>query len=60
MVRFVVKSWMTGDETEWSFARRQSTESFYPVFSGDCLLPPSPYCGNDLVCDFVPSSDYQR
>ena len=48
---------MTGDETEWSFARRRSTELFYPVFSGNCLQPPSPYCGNDLICNFVPSSD---
>ena len=57
MARFVAESWMTRDETERSLARRQSTESFYPVFGGDCLLPPSPYCGNDLVRDFVPNSD---
>ena len=57
MARFVAESWMTRDETEQSFARRQSTKSFYPVFGGDCLLPPSPYYGNDLVRDFVPSSD---
>jgi len=58
--RFVAESWMTGDETEWSFARRRSTESFYPVFSGDCLLPPSLYCRNGFVRDFVPSSDCRR
>ena len=51
---------MTGDETGQSFVRRWSTESFYSVFGGDCLLPPSLYCGSDLVCDFVPSSDCQR
>jgi len=51
---------MTGDKTEQSFARRRSTEPFYPVFGGDCLLPPSPYCGNDLVCNFVPSSNCRR
>ena len=60
IVQFVAELWMTGDETEQSFARRQSTELFYSAFSGDCLLPPSPYCGNDLVRDFVPSSDCQR
>jgi len=48
---------MTGDETEQSFARRWSTEPFYPVFGSDYLLPPSPYCGNDLVGNFVSSSD---
>ena len=56
-VRSVADVWMTRDETEWSFARRQSTEPFYSVFSGDCLLSPSPYCGNNFICDFVPSSD---
>ena len=48
---------MTGDKIEQSFARRQSTEPFYSVFGSDCLLPPSPYCENDLIHDFVPSSD---
>ena len=51
---------MTGDKIEQSFARRRSTESFYSVFSGDCLLPPSLYYRNNLVCDFVLSSDCQR
>ena len=51
---------MTGNETERSFARRRSTELFYPVFSGNCLQPPSPYCGNDFVRDFVSSSDCRR
>ena len=60
IVRFVAELWMTGDEMEQSFARRQSTEPFYLVFSGDCLLPPSLYYRNNLVCDFVPSSDCQR
>ena len=48
---------MTGDETEWSFARKQSTEPFYPVFGGDCLLPSSLYCKSDLIRNFIPSSD---
>ena len=60
MVWFVTELWITGDEMEQSFVRRQSTEPFYPAFSGDCLLPPSPYCGNDLVRDFVSSSDCWR
>jgi len=51
---------MTEDETGRSFARRWSTESFYPVFGGDYLLPPSLYCGSDLIRDFVPSSDCRR
>ena len=51
---------MTGDATKRSFARRQSTEPFYSVFGGDCLLPPFPYCRNDFVRDFVPSSDCRR
>ena len=51
---------MTGDKMEQSFVRRQRTELFYPVFGGDCLLPPSSYCRNDLVRDFVPSSDCRR
>ena len=49
--------WMIRDETEQSFVRRQSTEPFYPVFSGDCLLPPSLYCKSDLIRNFIPSSD---
>jgi len=53
----VADLWMTKDETEQSFARRWSTELFYPVFSGGCLLFPSLYFGDDLVCGFVPSSD---
>ena len=48
---------MTGDKMEQSFARRRSTEPFYSVFGGDCLQPPSLYCENNLVRDFVPSSD---
>jgi len=60
MARFVAELWMTRDEIEQSFARRQRTEPFYPVFGGDCLLPPSPYCGNSLVRDFVPSNDCRR
>ena len=51
---------MTGNEMEQSFLKRWSTEPFYPVFGGDCLLPPSLYCRNDLVRDFVPSSDCRR
>jgi len=57
MARFVAELWMTGDETGQSSARRQSTEPFYPVFGSDCLLPSSLYCRNNLVCDFVPSSN---
>jgi len=60
MARFVAELWMTGDEMEQSFARRRSTESFYPVFGGDYLLPPSSYCESDLIRDFVPSSDCRR
>jgi len=60
IAQFIAELWMTGDETEWSFARRQSTEPFYPVFSGNCLLSSSPYCRNDLVCNFIPSSDCRR
>ena len=51
---------MAEDKMEQNFVRRWSTEPFYPVFGGDCLLPPSPYCGNYLIRDFVPSSDCQR
>ena len=60
IVQFVAELWITGDEMERSFARRRSTEPFYPVFSSDCLLPSSLYCRNDLICDFVPSSDCRR
>ena len=60
MARFVAESWMTEDEMGRSFARRRSTESFYPVFGGNYLLPPFPYCGSDLIHDFVPSSDCRR
>ena len=51
---------MTGDKTEWRFARRQSTEPFYLVFGSDCLLSPSLYCRNNLICNFVPSSHCRR
>jgi len=51
---------MIGDEKAWSFARRQSTEPFYPVFGGDCLLLPSPCFRDDLVCGFVPSNDCRK
>ena len=51
---------MTGDKTEQSFVRRRSTEPFYSVFGGNYLLPPSLYYRNDLVRDFVPSSNCQR
>jgi len=57
MARFVAELWMTRDETEQSFARRRRTEPFYPVFSGDYLLPPSLYCKDSLVRDFIPSSN---
>jgi len=56
-VQSVAELWMIEDETEQSLARRQSTEPFSLVFGDDCLLPLSPYCRNDLVRDFVPSSD---
>ena len=49
--------WLTRDKMEQSFARRQSTEPFSLVFGGGCLLPPSPYCRNNLVRGFIPSSD---
>jgi len=51
---------MTGDKTEWSFVRRWGTEPFFPVFSCGCLLPPSLCSRDDLVCNFVSSSDCQR
>jgi len=59
-VQSVVELWMTGGETERSFVRRWSTEPFYPVSGGGCLLPPSLYFRADLICGFVPSSDCQR
>ena len=55
----VVDLWLTEDETEWSL-RRQSTELFSLVFGDGCLLPPSPYCGNDLICSFISSSDCRK
>ena len=54
----MVELWMTGNEMEQSFVRRWSTEPFSPVFGGGCLLPLSPCSGDDLICDFIPSSDY--
>ena len=53
----MVDLWLTGDATEQSFVRRQSTEPFSLVFGDGCLLPSSPYYGNDLIHGFVPSSD---
>ena len=55
--RSVADLWLTGDETEQSFARRQSTKPFSLVFGGGYLLSPSPYCRNNLICGFIPSSD---
>ena len=49
--------WMTEDETEQSFVRRQSTKLFSPVFGGSCLLSLSPCSRDDLICGFVPSSN---
>ena len=51
---------MIGDETEQSFVRRWSTEPFYPVFGGDCLLLPFPCSGDDLVHGFIPSNNCQK
>ena len=59
-VQSVVDLWLTGDATEQSFVRRQSTEPFSLVFGDGCLLPPSLYYGNDLICGFVPSSDCRK
>jgi len=56
-VQFVAELSMIGDKTEQSFARRQSTEPFSLVFGGGCLLPSSPCFGDDLIHNFVPSSD---
>jgi len=56
----VANLWMTRDEMEQSFVRRQSTEPFFPVFSGGCLLLPSPCSKDNLIHGFVPSSDCQR
>jgi len=56
----MVDLWMTGDEMEQSFVRRQSTEPFFPVFSCSCLLSPFPYSGDNLVHGFIPSGNCQR
>ena len=56
-VQFVAELWMTRDKMEQSFVRRWSTEPFSLVFGGSCLLPSSLCSGDDLVCNFVPSSD---
>ena len=53
----MVKLWMTGNETEWSFVRRQSTKPFSLVFSDGYLLPLFPCSRDDLIRDFVPSND---
>jgi len=34
----VAELWMIGDKMEWSFVRRQSTESFSLVFGYGCVL----------------------
>ena len=51
---------MIGDKAEQSFARRQSTEPFYPVFGGGCLLLPLLCFGDDLIHGFVPSNNCQK
>jgi len=55
--QFVVKLWMTGNETEQSFVRRQSTKPFSLVFSNGNLLPLFPCSRDDLVRDFIHSND---
>ena len=59
-VQFVAELWMTRDKMEQSFVRRWSTEPFSLVFGGSCLLPSSLCSGDDLVCNFVPSSNCRR
>ena len=56
----VAELWRTGDETDWSFVRKWSTEPFYLVFDCSCLLPPSPCSRDGLVHSFVPSGNCQR
>jgi len=56
----VVELWMIGGETEQSFMRRQRTELFSLVFGYGCLLRPSPYSGDNLICDFIPNSNCRR
>ena len=56
----MVELWTIGDKTERSFVRKQHTESFSLVFGYGCLLRPSPYSRDDLVCDFVPNSGCRR
>jgi len=56
----VADLWMIGDKSEQSFVRRQSTEPFYSVFGGSYLLLSSLCSRDDLVRNFVPSSDCQR
>jgi len=53
----VAELWMTEDETEQSFVRRQSTKPFSPIFGGSCLLSLSPCSRDNLICGFVPSSN---
>ena len=59
-MRSVAELWMIGGEMERNFVRRQRTEPFFLVFSYGCLLRPSLYSGDNLVCDFVPNSDCQK
>ena len=51
---------MIGDKIEWSFVRRQSTESFFLVFGDDYLQLPFPCYEDNLVCGFVPNNDCQK
>jgi len=59
-VQSVVDLWMFGDEKGQNFVRRWSTEPFFPVFSGGCLLPLFLCSRDDLVCGFIPSSNCQK
>jgi len=58
--QFAVELWMIGNEAEWSFARRLSTESFFLVLSDDCLQLSSLCYRDDLVRGFVPNNDCQK
>ena len=52
--------WLTGDETEQSFVKGQSTEPSYPVFGCGCLLLPSLYFRDNLVHGVTPLENFLR
>ena len=52
--------WIIGNETKWSFARRQSTEPFYPIFSSGYLLLPFLSFGDNFTRGFISSNNCQK